>query len=434
MHCNSPEAPIKLGTRTGTEGVYMAAEKILTEASCKAAKPKSELYYLNDGAGLRMRIRPDGSRTWIYRYRLDSKEMSTGLGAYPAVSLLIARAKALEARSNVEKGINPSTAKRIAKTEQISRGGNTFGLIAQEWLDHNKADWSATHFERNEGLIRRYLLPDLAKLPIESIKEPYLFTVIKKIYDKGAKVSAARTRSIAGQIFSYARATHRATSNPARDMSDNQYFKKPPVKHFEALAKEQVPQLMAALSKSPVEQQLDIKTVCALKLALYTGLRDNSIRGATWSEIDLAKNIWTVPASRIKSGKEFKLPLPTQAVTVFRTLEPITFKDPTSYVFPSASKYGVLAENTLRLALHRLGFKVTVHGMRSLITNVLNEKGFNRDAIERQLDHQEQNKVRASYLRSDFMDERIQMMQWFADWCADTQTPNNVVTLKRGAA
>ena len=217
-------------------------------------------------------------------------------------------------------------------------------------------------------------------------------------------------------------------------MSDNQYFKKPPVKHFEALAKEQVPQLMAALSKSPVEQQLDIKTVCALKLALYTGLRDNSIRGATWSEIDLAKNIWTVPASRIKSGKEFKLPLPTQAVTVFRTLEPITFKDPTSYVFPSASKYGVLAENTLRLALHRLGFKVTVHGMRSLITNVLNEKGFNRDAIERQLDHQEQNKVRASYLRSDFMDERIQMMQWFADWCADTQTPNNVVTLKRGAA
>jgi integrase len=136
----------------------------------------------------------------------------------------------------------------------------------------------------------------------------------------------------------------------------------------------------------------------------------------------------------MKSGKEFRVPLPKQANGVFKTLEAITFKDSNSYVFPSAGKYGVLAENTLRLALHRLGFKVTVHGMRSLITNVLNEKGFNRDAIERQLDHQEPNRVRASYLRSDFMEERIQMMQWFADWCAQTQTPNNVVTLKRGTA
>ncbi len=410
----------------------MAAEKLLTEAACKAAKPKVKLYYLNDGAGLRLRVRPDGSRTWILRYRLNGKDMSTGLGAYPTVSLLIARAKALEARSNVEKGINPSTAKRIAKTEQIAKGGNTFGLIAHEWLQHNKAGWSATHFERNEGLIRRYLLPDLAKLPIESIKEPYLFTVIKKIYDKGTKVSALRTRSIAGQIFSYARATHRATSNPARDMTDNPYFKKPPVKHHDALPKEQVPQLMAALNKSQIEQQLDIKTVCALKLVLYTGLRDNSVRGAKWSEIDLINKIWTVPASRMKSRKEFRLPLPTQAVAVFRTLEAITSNDSNRYVFPSASKYSVLAENTLRLALHRLGFEVTIHGMRSLITNVLNEKGFNRDAVDRQLDHQEQNKVRAAYLRSDFMEERIKMMQWFADWCDGKE--NNNVTFIRSAA
>lgn len=409
----------------------MTAEKLLTEAACKAAKPKAQIYYLNDGAGLRLRVRPDGSRTWILRYRLNGKEMSTGLGSYPKVGIQVARAKAVEAKEHVSKGSNPSTAKRIAITEQISKGGNTFGLIAQEWLDHNKADWSATHFERNEGLIRRYLLPDLAKLPIESIKEPYLFTVIKKIYDKGAKVSAARTRSIAGQIFSFARATHRATSNPARDMSDNQFFKKPPVKHFEALAKEQVPQLMAALNKSPTEQHLDIKTVCALKLALYTGLRDNSIRGATWSEIDLAKNIWTVPATRMKSGNEFRLPLPTQATAVFRTLEAMTFKDSNSYVLPSAGKYGVLAENTLRLALHRLGFKVTVHGMRSLITNVLNEKGFNRDAIERQLDHQEPNRVRASYLSSDFMEERTRMMQWFADWCDGSFVEKNVIMIKR---
>ena len=318
--------------------------------ACKSAKAKSTIYYLSDGAGLRMRIRPDGSRTWIYRYRLDGKEMSTGLGAYPTVSLQIARAKALEARLEVSKGNNPSTSKRIAKTKQITKGGNTFGLIANEWLEHNKPDWSGTHYERNEGLLRRFLLPDLAKLPIESISEAYLYSVIKKIYDRGTKVSAARTRTIASQVFSYARATHRATSNPARDMSDNPYFKKPPVKHFEALPKEQVPLLMAALNKESKEQQLDIKTVCALKLALYTGLRDNSIRGAKWPEIDLERKIWTVPASRMKSGNEFKLPLPTQAVEVFKILEPITFRELESYIFPStgadfSEKFEELIEN-----------------------------------------------------------------------------------------
>jgi integrase len=409
----------------------MAAEKLLSEAACKAAKAKATIYYLNDGAGLRMRIRPDGSRTWIYRYRLDGKEMSTGLGAYPTISLQIARANAQEARLEVSRGNNPSTTKRIARTKQITKGGNTFGVIAAEWLERNQAGWSSTHYERNEGLLRRYLLPDLAKLPIESISEAYLFTVVKKIYDKGTKVSAARTITIASQIFSYARATHRSTTNPARDMSDNQYFKKPPVKHFEALPKEQVSMLMTALNKSTADQQLDIKTVCALKLAIYTGLRDNSIRGAKWMEIDLDKNTWTVPGSRMKSGKEFKLPLPVQAVVVFKTLEPLTFREPSSYVFPSKGKYGYMAENTLRLALHRLGFKVTVHGMRSLITNVLNEQGFNRDAIERQLDHQEPNQVRASYLRSDFMDIRATMMQWFADWCDGIVVESNVITMKR---
>jgi integrase len=136
----------------------------------------------------------------------------------------------------------------------------------------------------------------------------------------------------------------------------------------------------------------------------------------------------------MKSGSEFKLPLPTQAVEVFKILEPVSFRELESYIFPSSGKYGYMAENTLRLALHRLGFKVTVHGMRSLITNVLNEKGFNRDAIERQLDHQEQNQTRASYLRSDFMEERIRIMQWFADWCSEDKTPTNVVELKRGVA
>ena len=410
----------------------MTAEKILTEAACKASKAKDNIYYLNDGAGLRLRVRPDGSRTWIFRYRLNGKEMSAGLGAYPTVTLQIARAKAQDARALADNGQNISTAKKVARATRSVKSGNTFGLIAREWLEHNKAGWSSTHHERNEGLVRRYLLPDLAKLPIESIEERYLFTVLKKVYDQGTRVSSMRTRTIAAQIFSYARATHRATSNPARDMSDNPYFKKPAVKHYDALPKCNVPKLMEELNKTGKAQKLDVKTVSALKLALYTGLRDNSIRGAKWEEINLNESIWTVPAARMKSRRQFTLPLPKQAVWTLQTLKQLTYMDETSYVFPSIGKYGYMAENTLRLALHRIGFAVTVHGMRSLITNVLNENGFNRDAIERQLDHQERNQVRAAYLTSDFMDTRSPMMQWFADWC-DGAEQSNIVPIRSEA-
>ena len=408
----------------------MAGEKLLTEAACKAAKPKSKLYYLNDGAGLRLRIRLDGSRTWIYRFRLAGKEMSTGLGSYPQVSLQIARTKAAEAKQHVMKGDNPSTANRVAKANQIIKGEATFGAIARDWMAHNKPEWSDHHYERNEGILRRYLLPDLERLPIDSIKEAYLFTIIKVPYDNGKKDSARKARSIATQIFSHARATHRGTINPARDMSDNPYFKKPPVKHFTALPKDQVNDLIQALNKTGPEQILDIKTVCALRMAIYTGLRDGSIRGAQWKEIDFEKCIWTVPASRMKSRREHQVPLPTQAIASLLTINPLTCRDENSLIFPGSGKNKIMSENTIRLALHRLGFKVTTHGMRSLITDVLNEQGFNPDAIERQLDHVEQSQSRKPYLRTNFMDERIKMMQWFADWCDGKTNSENVIQLK----
>lgn len=408
----------------------MAGEKLLTEAACKAAKPKLKLYYLNDGAGLRLRIRPDGSRTWIYRFRLAGKEMSTGLGSYPQVALQIARTKALAAKEHVVKGDNPSTANRIAKANQIMQGEATFGAIARDWMTHNKPDWSGHHYERNEGILRRYLLPDLERLPIDSIKEAYLFAILKVPYDNGKKDSARKARSIASQIFSHARATHRGTINPARDMSDNPYFKKPPVKHFTALPKDQVNFLIQALDKTGTEQILDIKTVCALRMAIYTGLRDGSIRGAQWKEIDFEKCIWTVPAPRMKSRREHQVPLPTQAIQSLLTIKPLTYRDEDSLIFPSGGKHGIMSENTIRLALHRLGFKVTTHGMRSLITDVLNERGFNPDAIERQLDHAEQSQIRKAYLRTNFMDERIKMMQWFADWCDGKTNNENVIQLK----
>lgn len=360
--------------------------------------------------------------------------MSHGLGAYPQTTLQTARTKAFQAKEIAKNGKNISTTKRLTKEKQIEKDATTFELVAKEWLKHSKDGWSSNHYERNEGLVRRYLNPDLGKLPIDSISEALLLKVLRATYDKGQKESARRARVVAGQIFTFAKLTHRATHNVAKELADNPYLKKPAVKHFKALPQNEVGQLINELRKTGKEQKLDIKTQHALHLALLTGLRDSSIRGAKWQEIDWDKAIWVVPAERMKSRREHRVPLPTQAIAALKKLQAFSKSTPEEYIFKGTGKSGFMSENTLCRALKKMGLNTTLHGLRSLITDVLNENEFHPDAIERQLDHVEGNKVRRAYLRTDFMDKRRIMMQWFADWCdsknAGTQMTNNVIELR----
>lgn len=412
------------------------AQKILSEIACKNAKPKTKVYYLNDGAGLRLRVRPDGSRTWIFRYSLHGQDMSHGLGSYPQISLQTARSMAFQAKGIASEGKNVSTTKRINKEKQIEKDATTFELIANEWLKHSKDTWSSSHYERNEGLIRRYLNPDLGKLPIDLISEALLLKVLRTTYDKGQKESARRARVVAGQIFAFAKSTHRASHNVAKELADNPYLKKPAVKHFKALPQNEVGILIRELQKDGNEQKLDVTTQHALHLALLTGLRDSSIRGARWQEIDWDKAIWVIPPARMKSRREHKVPLPKQAITALKKLQSLSSSKPEEFIFKGAGKSGYMSENTMCRALKKMGLNTTLHGLRSLITDVLNENEFHPDAIERQLDHVEGNKVRRAYLRSDFMEKRKHMMQWFADWCdsqAGITSKESVINLKRAA-
>jgi integrase len=412
------------------------AEKLLTDRQCKAAKASESVYYKSDGKGLRLQVRPDGAKYWMLRYLISGKESTAGLGRYPSIGLEEARQKATEARLLIAGGIRPAVDRRVTVARNVARSEATFEAVADEWLERNKSHWSAHHYERNSGLVRRILLPDLGKLPIHEITEPVLLGVLRDTYDSGIKESARRARGVAAQIFGYAKDTHRATHNPARELAGNQVLKKPEVKHFEAIKASQVGPMLQKLEKF----DLDPVTRAALLLMLYTGLRDYSLRAARWSEIDLEGGVWTVPGERMKSGREHRLPLPVQAVAILKQLAEQTREDPASFVFRSHGKLGHLAENTLRLALHRMGFKVTAHGFRSLITDLLNESGFNSDAIERQLDHQSKDKVRAAYLRSEWLDYRRTMMQWLADWmdaqCKEKripELPDNVIAFRKEA-
>lgn len=414
----------------------MPAEKLLSDKACDAAKPRQSIYYLNDGAGLRLQVRPNSARYWLLRYRLGGKESTFQIGSYPDVGLREARKRASAARELVAQGRSPSVEKRVQKAAAIQRSAGTFQSVADEWLERHRSDWSTTHYERNQGLLRRIVFPKLGCIPIAEITEPMLLGVLKAAYDAGTRESARRARGVCAQVFAYAKNTHRATHNPARELADSSVLKKPEVRHFAALRADQVGPMLRALNASG-----SAPTVKAALLAmLFTGLRDYSLRAACWSEIDLETAVWTIPAERMKRRQQHTVPLPRQAVTMFRELANLTRKAPDSLVFASHSKHGHLAENTLRKVLHDLGFEVTAHGIRSLITDVLNEAGFNADAIERQMHHVEKDKVRAAYLRSDFFEYRRTMMQWFADWLAAQVAaevapalPDNVLQFRRVA-
>jgi integrase len=412
------------------------AEKLLSDRKCKSAKVRARPYPVADGNGLRLVIHPNGSKYWVLRYTLKGKETTLGLGTYPGVTLEEARDVAGKARKLVAAGINPRVDRKVNVARNIERGEATLEAVAIEWLARHKADWSPVHYERNEGLLRRILLPELGGLPIAEITEPMLLAPLKKAYDSGIRESARKARAVAALVFAYAKDTHRATSNPARELAQSSVLKRPEVTHFAALKAKDVGPLLKRLSASGVEPV----TRAALLLMLCSGLRDATLRGARWQEIDLKTAKWTVPPERMKSRREHSVPLPRQAVAVLKELAKLTRRNANSFVFASYGKAGFLAENTLRVALHGLGFKVTAHGFRSLLTDLLNERGFNADAIERQLDHSSKDKVRAAYLRSDFFDYRRKMMQWVADWAeaqqegsASPALPANVVNLRRVA-
>jgi len=369
----------------------------------------------------------------MFRFVLAGKEGTLLMGSYPKLGLAAARVKADEARALVKKGRSPVLERKLRRHVQITADANTFGAIAAEWLEHNRPNWSAVHHERNEGLLRRILLPTLADLPVAEIAIDVLMLPLKKAYTAGTMESARRARAVAAQVFAYAIETRRAASNPGKELAQSTILKAVTVNSFAALQPGQVGPMLRALKASSCSPQVK----AAIELMLMTGLRDFSLRSARWNEIDLTGASWTVPAERMKHGQDHTVPLPKQAVEILTELKKLTGRKPGGFVFASSGKAGFLAENTLRLTLHRLGFKVTAHGFRSLLTDLLNERGFNRDAVERQLAHVEKDKVRRAYLRSDFMEHRKVMMQWLADWAyaerdqADGPAmPDNVVPLR----
>lgn len=397
----------------------------LTAVQVKQAKPAPKQYKLADGGGMYLLVKPNGGKYWRLKYRIHGKEKTLAFGTADDVSLAEAREMRTAARKQITRGIDPNEAKRAAEAEAKAASKNSFEAIAREWHEHMCPRWSASHGTKVLQSLEKDVFPALGKRPVAKILAPEVLEMIRPIEERGALDYNKRVLQRVSMIFRYAIVTGRAEYNPTADLRGALKTRKQ--HHHAALSRDDLPDFLEGLDTYDGH----LITKYGLQLVTLTFLRSNELRAATWDEIDFERKEWRVPADRMKMGTEHIVPLSTQAVGILEALREITGRYP--YIFTGRnSTRKPMSENTLLYALYRMGYKrkATVHGFRATASTILNESGFNRDAIERQLAHVEGNKVRAAYHRSEYLDERRQMMDWWADYLDNLRKGANVVPFR----
>ena len=323
-----------------------------------------------------------------------------------------ARERRDEACTILAAGIDPSKARQEEKSEAAAEA-LTLEPVAREWYKRFKPKWSASHSLDVIQRLEKNVFPSLGPKSIRDIAAPELLAAVRLIEGRGAVESARRILQMCGQIFRYAIATGQADRDIAADLRGSL----PPAreKHHASLTD---PKAVAQLLRALDGYEGAFMVRCALRLAALVFVRPGELRHAEWSEIDLDKAEWRIPAAKMKMREQHIVPLSRQAVAILQELRPLTADG--RYVFPSVrSSARAMSENTVLAALRRMGYtkdEMTGHGFRSMASSLLNELGWNRDAIERQLAHAERNAVRAAYNFAEHLPERRKMMQAWADY------------------
>lgn len=386
----------------------------LTDTACKAAKPSDKPRKLSDGGGLFLLVQPTGGRLWRQAYRFDGKQKTLAHGAYPAVSLQEARSKRDAAKALLARNIDPGEVRKEEKADSKLRGANTFENVAREWFDIRLDGWTVGYADRMLRRLEADVFPGLGLRPINEIEPPELLKVIRAVEARGAVVLAGRLLQVCGQVFRFAVASGRAVRDPSQDLRGA--LRSPgAAKHRSALKAAELPEFLKALAN----YQGDRQTVLALRLVMHTAVRTAEARFAIWSEfegLDGAEPLWRIPAERMKMRSGHLVPLSPQVVAILKDLKKIA--GDSEYVLPAATKEKVISQNTMIYALYRLGYhsRATVHGFRGTFSTILNESGFNRDWIERQLAHTDGDSVRSAYNAAEWLADRRAMLGWWSDY------------------
>ena len=384
----------------------------LTDTSIKNAKPRDTDYKLADEKGLYVLVKKAG-KYFRLDYRFLGKRKTLALGVYPEVSLKEARDKRDAARKLLIDNIDPLEAKKTQKSQLITEATSNFQAVAVEWHEKMRNKWSERHARQKWYLLEKHVFPVFGKMPIKNITARELLTLLEKMQSKGTIENAHRVKGICGEVFRYGIRTDRCERDPSQDLQGALIPKRK--KHMATITD---PKEVGGLLRAIDGYTGDFVTQSALKLTPYLMLRPGELRSAEWSEIDFEKKQLRIPAEKMKMRRIHIVPLPGQAITIFKQIQPVTGEG--KYVFPSVrSKDRPMSNNTINAALRRMGFtndEITAHGFRSMASTLLHENGFKSDVIEAQLAHAERNKVKAAYNHAEYLAERTDMMNWWADY------------------
>ncbi|MBP2170696.1 integrase [Erwinia toletana] len=397
----------------------------LTDFKARKAAPREKPYKLGDSHGLYLIIYPTGSKHWYLKFRYQGKENRISFGAYPTVTLSDARELQTKARAMLAQGINPSENRKEEK-----RGGAallTFSSVALEWAASNRS-WSEEHTRRVERYFELYVFPVIGSRDIRELKLRDLLKPVKTVELAGKIDVATRLQQRIAGVMRYAAQNGLIDSNPALDLRGAVATAK--TRHHPALPLERLPELLSRID----HYKGRVLTRLAVQLNLLLFVRSSELRFARWNEINLKKALWTIPATREPiegakfSGRGAKMrtphlvPLSRQAILLFRQILSINVPD-LDLVFPSEHNCNkTISEGTTNKALRIMGYnsktEICGHGFRTMACSALVESGlWSRDAVERQMSHQERSGVRAAYIhKAEHMDERQKMMQWWADY------------------
>lgn len=376
-----------------------------------AAKPREKAYKLADGAGLYLEVVPSGSRYWRMKYRFNGKEKRMAFGVYPAVSLAQARALRDDAKKKLAEGIDPSLAKKEEKLVRDVQLNNTFQAVALEWHGTKVSRWSEGYASDIIEAFNKDIFPYIGQQPVNEIKPLVLLNVLRRIESRGATEKAKKVRQRCSEVFRYAIVTGRAEYNPAADLTSAMSGHES--KHYPFLTVEELPdflKLSQATQGSPL-------VVLAARLLILTGVRTGELRGAFWSEFDLEKAVWEIPAERMKMKRPHLVPLSTQALEIVQQLKVMSGQYP--LVFPGRNDpRKTMSEASINQVFKRIGYtgRVTGHGFRHTMSTILHEEGFNTAWIETQLAHVDKNAIRGTYNHALYLEGRREMMQWYADY------------------
>ncbi|MBJ9906678.1 tyrosine-type recombinase/integrase [Acinetobacter bereziniae] len=369
----------------------------LTDTECRKAQPKEKRYRLSDENGLSLLVTPSGQKYWNIRFTVLGERKSESLGSYPDMSLKKARELALELKYKYSKSVLHEEIKPFFKE------------VAEDWFENQRETWSSKHISNVRASLDELYIA-LANKRINQIQAPEILQIIKKIEARGSLEVAKRTLSRCGMVMKYAIAHGYRFDNPASDLVYALKNKK--VKNLASLSESEMPEFLRKIKTYPADAQ----THHAIIMIMLTGVRVSELLQARWDEFDLNERKWDIPAERMKNGLPHRVPLTDMMIDELQALR-LTHNQDLLFPHRLNNKEPMRSESILAV-IKRSGYagRMTTHGFRSLFSTVVNESNlFNPDAIERQLAHVPQNRIRSAYNRAQYWDERVKIMEWYGE-------------------